>query len=78
MAVVKISKRRIYIPREYPLDADEAIIIPFGAGYLVYPIPRKFVKVDIDLTVEDAKKVAERKAKQDALSRLRRKIKSAN
>ena len=73
MAIVKISKRRIYIPSKIDFKGDRAIIIPFGKGLLVYPIPAKFREIDIPHSIKELKEIAEQKAKEEALNKLKKK-----
>ncbi|MGQ4915997.1 MAG: hypothetical protein ACP6IU_14795 [Candidatus Asgardarchaeia archaeon] len=70
MVVVKISKRRIYIPKKLNFKGERAILIPFGKGLIVYPIPQQFVEVDIPYSISELKELAERKAKEDSLGTL--------
>jgi len=72
LALVKIdSQRRIYIPREIPFKADEAIIVPLGASFLLIPVPEKIVEIDIPISTEELKRRAEVKAKNEVAARLR-------
>lgn len=72
MVVVKVNKRRIYIPKEIPFKRDKAILIPFGKGLIVYPVPHHFTEVDIPLSTKELKKLIEKKAREDALMGLKR------
>jgi len=63
------SQRRIYIPKEIPFDAETAIIIPQGSSYLLVPVPRKPIEIDVKVSTSDLKRRAEEKAKADAVER---------
>jgi len=50
-----------------------------GSSYLLIPVPKGVVEIDIDMERESLKKIAEHKAKIDALRRLhRRGLRGAN
>ena len=71
MALVKIdSQRRMYIPKEIPLKAGEAIIVPYGASFLLIPVPEKIIEIDVEGSIEELKKKAEEKAKKEAAIKL--------
>ena len=71
--ILKVDdRRRIYIPKSVKLESDEVILIPMGSSYLFIPVPKKVVEIDIDTDRKSLKKIAEYKARIDALQRLRR------
>lgn len=73
MAVVKVdSQRRIYIPRDMPFEAEKAIIIPYGASFLLVPVPEKVIEIDVKASISELKKKAEEKAKREAAIRAKR------
>ena len=71
MSLVKIdSQRRIYIPKEIPFKADKAIIVPFGASFLLIPVPEKVIEIDIKASIQELKRRAEEKAKEQVAMRM--------
>ncbi|MGQ4833734.1 MAG: hypothetical protein ACP6IS_07550 [Candidatus Asgardarchaeia archaeon] len=78
MAIVKISKRRIHIPSKIDFRGEKAIIIPFGKGLLVYPIPANFKEIDIPKSIAELKELAEKKAREDALNKLEKREQNAD
>jgi len=78
--ILKIdSRRRIYLPKSIKLETNEVILVPMGSSYLLIPVPKGVVEIDIDMERESLKKIAEHKAKIDALRRLhRRGLRGAN
>jgi len=74
LTLVKIdSQRRIYIPKEIPFKANEAIIVPFGASFLLIPVPEKIIEIEIPISTQELKKRAEEKAKNEVAERLKEK-----
>lgn len=72
LAIVKVdSQRRIYIPREIPFEAEKAIIIPYGASFLLIPVPEKVIEIEVKASIRELKKRAEDKAKQEVMTRLK-------
>ncbi len=70
MSVVKVdAHRRIYVPRDIPIEADKVVIIPQGSAYLMLPVPKEPVEIDVKLSVKELKGVAEDKARRDAVGR---------
>ena len=70
--MVKIdSQRRIYIPKELPFQADRAIIVPYGASFLLIPIPEKIIEIDVEASIQELKKRAEEKAKEEAAIKVK-------
>jgi len=70
--LVKIdSQRRIYIPKELPFQADRAIIVPYGASFLLIPIPEKIIEIDVEASIQELKKRAEEKAKEEAAIKVK-------
>lgn len=73
MAVVKVdSQRRIYIPKEIPFKAEKAIIIPYGASFLLVPIPDTIIEIEVGASIRELKRRAEEKGKQEVVMRLKR------
>jgi len=70
LSIVKVSGRRIYIPQEIPFSAKKVLLIPIGVTILIVPIPDKPTEVDIPFPIEEIKKLAETKAKKDALRKI--------
>jgi len=67
MSLVKIdSQRRIYVPKEIPFEAEEAIIIPLGGSFLLIPVPKGIIEIDIKTSIEELKRRAEEKARSEA------------
>lgn len=71
-------RRRIYIPKSVKLETDEVILIPMGSFYLLVPVPRNIIEIDADIERELLKKIAEYKARMDALQRLSRRKRRFN
>ena len=65
------SQRRIYIPREVPFEAEKAIIIPYGASFLLIPVPEKVIEREVKASIRELKKRAEEKARQEVMMRLK-------
>lgn len=73
MAVVKVdSQRRVYIPRELSFDAERVIIIPQGSVYLLIPVPKDVIEIDVSKSLDELKRIAEEGAKADAIGRAKR------
>jgi len=67
MTIVPVdSNRRIYLPKELGFEAEKAIIIPRGEGYLVIPVPREVTPIETDLSIGELKERAEERAKKEA------------
>ncbi len=60
------------MPKSIKLESDEVILIPMGSSYLIIPIPRKILEIDVDIERETLRRIAEHKARIDALQRLHR------
>jgi len=72
LAIVKVdSQRRIYIPREVSFEAEKAIIIPYGASFLLIPVPEKVIEIEVKASIPELKKRAEEKAKREVVTRLK-------
>ncbi len=69
------SRRRIYLPKDVKLDSSEVILIPMGSSYLLVPVPSRIVEIDMDMERETLKKIAEYRARMEALQRLSRRTK---
>ena len=72
MSIVKVSKRRIYIPKDIPFDAKRVIIIPISDNLLIIPVSERPIEIDIKESISELKKRAEEKAKRDAIKRRSR------
>jgi len=73
LSLVKVdSQRRIYIPKEIPFKADKAIIVPYGASFLLIPVPEKVIEIDVKASIQELKKRAEEKAREEAAIRMER------
>jgi len=66
------ARRRIYLPKSVRLESDEVILIPMGSSYLLIPVPKNIIEIDIDIERESLRRIAEHKARIDALQRLHR------
>lgn len=74
MTLVKVDpQRRIYIPKEVPFKADKAILVPYGASFLLIPVPEKIIEIDVRASIQELKKRAEEKAKEEAAMKAERK-----
>lgn len=69
MSVVKVDRRRIYIPKEIPFSAKKVLIIPLGSKLMIIPVPDKPIEIDTQLEAKKSGKLADEKARKDALSR---------
>jgi len=73
MSLVKVdSQRRIYIPKEIPFKADKARIIPYGASFLLIPVPEKVIEIDVKASIQEFKKRAEEKSREEVAIRMER------
>ncbi len=73
MSVVKVdAHRRVYVPRDIELDADEVVMVRQGEALLLIPVPRKPIPIDVKESVAGLKAEAEEKAREDAAERHRR------
>lgn len=73
MSVVKIdAHRRVYVPREIELDADEVVMVRQGEALLLIPVPRRPIPIDVKEGIPGLKAKADAKAREDALERQRR------
>ena len=73
MSLVKVdSQRRIYIPKEIPFKADKAVIVPYGASFLLIPVPEKVIEIDVKASVRELRKRAEEKAREEVAMRMER------
>jgi len=73
MVIITVdSQRRIYIPQKLPFEAEKVIVIPQGNSYLLIPIPRKIIEIDVPLSTRELRKMAEEKAKKEAMERATR------
>lgn len=66
------AQRRVYIPKGMPFEADRAIIIPQGSVYLLIPVPKDVIEVDVPKSTGELKLMAEERARADALGRAKR------
>lgn len=70
MSVVKVdAHRRIYVPKGIPIEADKVVILAQGSAYLMIPVPKEPVEIDVKISVKELKDIAEDKAKREAVSR---------
>ncbi|MEM2941735.1 MAG: AbrB family transcriptional regulator [Thermoproteota archaeon] len=73
MALVKVdSQRRIYIPKDVPFEAGRALLVPFGSSFLLIPVPDRVVEIDVGASVEELRRRAEEKAREEAGVKLGR------
>lgn len=73
MSLVKVdSQRRIYIPKEIPFKAEMAIIVPFGQSFLLIPVPEKVIEIDAKASIQELKRKAEEKAREEVARRIKR------
>ncbi len=47
-------------------------MIPFGTSFLLIPIPEKIIEVKVPVSKEKLKERAEKKAKQEAIAKIRK------
>lgn len=73
MPVVKIdAHRRVYVPKDIELDADELVIFRQGEALVLIPVPRKPIPIGVKEGVRELKDRADAEVRQDAISRARR------
>ena len=73
MSLVKVdSQRRIYIPKEIPFEADKAVIVPYGASFLLIPVLEKVIEIDVKASVRELRKRVEEKAREEVAMRMGR------
>jgi len=73
LAVVKVDpQRRIYIPRDLPFEAEKAIIIPYGASFLLVRVPERVIEIDVKASISELKREAGEKARREAVARAER------
>jgi virulence-associated protein VagC len=73
LSLVKVdSQRRIYIPKELPFKADKAIIVPYGASFLLIPVPEKIIEIDVKASIQELKRRAEEKAREEVAVKMER------
>lgn len=73
MSMVKIdAHRRVYVPKDIELDADEVVILRQGEPLVLIPVPRRPIPIDVKGDVEELKAKAEALARGDALERHQR------
>ncbi|MFQ6123384.1 MAG: hypothetical protein ACE5R6_02080 [Candidatus Heimdallarchaeota archaeon] len=65
--VIKVgSGRRIYLPKTIQLESDRLILLPFGTGYLLIPVPAEIREIETPLTRKELKELRDRAAAEDA------------
>ncbi|MBI3023340.1 MAG: hypothetical protein HYY68_06385 [Thaumarchaeota archaeon] len=68
--MVKVdAHRRIYMPKDIPIETDKVVIIPHGSAYLMLPVPKEPVEIDVKIPVKELKDIAEDKARREAVGR---------
>ena len=70
------KQRRIRIPKKVKLESDTFLLIIIGPYKMLFPIPKE--KPEVDISEKDVTRLlkdADRFAKEDALSRLHRRLK---
>lgn len=73
--MVKVdANRRIYVPKEMDIEADKVVIVRQGAAFLMIPVPKKPIEIDVNKGVQELKDRAEALAKADALERAKRRV----
>ena len=71
--MVKIdAHRRVYVPKEIELDADEVVIFRQGEALVLIPVPRRPIPIDVKGGTRELKAKAEARARGDALERHQR------
>lgn len=67
VTVIKVdSGRRIYLPKTIQLESYRLILIPFGTGYLLIPVPAKISEIETPLTRKELKELRDKAAAKDA------------
>jgi hypothetical protein len=67
VTVIKVgSGRRIYLPKTIQLESDRLILLPFGTGYLLIPVPSKIHEIETPLTRKELKELRDQAAEADA------------
>ena len=80
MTVVTLDQKgRISIPIELRKEVAKVIFIPAGAFYILFPIPKDPLKVlrnslKTEMPVKELKRLAEEKAKEEAVKRAKRRV----
>ena len=70
MSVVKVdAHRRVYVPKDIELDADEVVILRQGDALVLIPVPRRPIPIDVKGNIKELKARAEARARDDALER---------
>ncbi|MCL5672325.1 MAG: VapB-type antitoxin [Nitrososphaerota archaeon] len=70
MSVVKVdAHRRVYVPKDIELDADEVVILRQGDALVLIPVPRRPIPIDVKGSIKELKARAEARARDDALER---------
>ncbi|MHA1593365.1 MAG: hypothetical protein ACTSXJ_10450 [Candidatus Baldrarchaeia archaeon] len=73
MIIAKIdSQRRLYLPKSLGISEKKVIIIPIGRAYLMIPVPEKAIEIDVKKDSHELLKLADKRAKEDVISRARR------
>ena len=50
----------------------KVIILPYGASFLLVPIPDKIIEIEVGASIQELKRRAEEKGKQEVVMRLKR------
>ncbi|MEM2864910.1 MAG: hypothetical protein QXR65_06560 [Candidatus Bathyarchaeia archaeon] len=73
MVIAKVdAQRRLYIPKGVKFESEKAIILPYGTSYLLIPVPKNIIEIDVGASLRELKARAEEKARGEALERARR------
>ncbi|MBS7654683.1 MAG: hypothetical protein QXU95_03545 [Candidatus Bathyarchaeia archaeon] len=64
--MVKVDPKGEYISKKVPFKTDKAILEPYGASFLLIPVPEKTTEIDVKATIRELKKRAEEKAKEES------------
>jgi len=46
--------------------------VPYGASFLLIPVPEKVIEIDVKASIQELKKRAEEKAREEAAMRMKR------